>query len=97
MLIGVCLRLLGRPGADPEAPGWATIREAAIEAERAGFDRVVLEDALLYPDEDGAVGLWDPISLAGAIAAARSRIGISHAVLNNPYRHPAIVARAGSS
>jgi alkanesulfonate monooxygenase SsuD/methylene tetrahydromethanopterin reductase-like flavin-dependent oxidoreductase (luciferase family) len=97
VLIGVYLRLLGRPGTEPEAPGWATIREAAIEAEQAGFDRIVLEDALLYPDEDGAVGLWDPISLAGAIAAVTSRIGISHAVLNNPYRHPAIVARAAAT
>jgi alkanesulfonate monooxygenase SsuD/methylene tetrahydromethanopterin reductase-like flavin-dependent oxidoreductase (luciferase family) len=97
VLIGVYLRLLGRPGTDPAPPGWPSIRDASLAAESAGFDRIVLEDALLYPDDAGAYGLWDPISLAGAIAATTSRIGISHAVLNNPYRHPAIVARAAAT
>lgn len=96
MLIGVYLRLLGQPG-DPESPRWSSIREAAVAAESAGFDRIVLEDALLYPGSDGGIGLWDPISLAGAIAAVTSTIGLSHAVLNNPYRHPAIVARAAAT
>ena len=48
---------------------------------------------LLYPHDDGNDGVWDPICMAGAIAASTSRIGIAHAVLNNPYRHPAITAR----
>jgi alkanesulfonate monooxygenase SsuD/methylene tetrahydromethanopterin reductase-like flavin-dependent oxidoreductase (luciferase family) len=97
MLIGVYLRLLGRPGTVPPPPGWASVREAAIAAEAAGFDRIVLEDALLYPAEGGDVGLWDPISMAAAIAAATSRIGLSHAVLNSPYHHPALVARAAAT
>lgn len=97
MLIGVYLRLFGRPGATPPPPGWELIRDGALAAEAAGFDRVVLEDALLYPDDDGNAGLWDPISMAAALAAVTTRIGISHAVLNNPYRHPAITARAAAT
>lgn len=95
MLIGTYIRLFGRPGAEP--PSWDSIREAAIAAEQAGFDRVVLEDALLYVGEGANDGLWDPISLAAAIAASTSRIGLSHAVLNSPYHHPAIVARAAAT
>jgi alkanesulfonate monooxygenase SsuD/methylene tetrahydromethanopterin reductase-like flavin-dependent oxidoreductase (luciferase family) len=97
MKIGVYLRLFGRPGGAPEPPAWSLLRTAATAAEEVGFDRIVLEDALLYPDDDGNAGLWDPISIAAAIAAATTRIGISHAVLNNPYRHPALVARAAAT
>jgi alkanesulfonate monooxygenase SsuD/methylene tetrahydromethanopterin reductase-like flavin-dependent oxidoreductase (luciferase family) len=97
MLIGIYLRLLGRPDTVPGPPSWTSIRDAALAAEAAAFDRIVLEDALLYPGEDGNEGVWDPISIAAAIAASTSRIGVSHAVLNNPYRHPAITARAAAT
>jgi alkanesulfonate monooxygenase SsuD/methylene tetrahydromethanopterin reductase-like flavin-dependent oxidoreductase (luciferase family) len=97
MLIGIYLRLFGRPHAGQVSPSWASIRDAAVAAEAADFDRVVLEDALLYVGDDGNDGLWDPISVAAAIATTTSRIGIGHAVLNSPYHHPAIVARAAAS
>jgi len=97
MRIGVYVRLFGRPAGDPEPPSWSLIRSAATAAEEAGFDTIVLEDALLYPGEDGNAGLWDPISIAAAIAAVTTRIEIGHAVLNNPYRHPAIAARAAAT
>lgn len=97
MLVGVYLRLFGRPGTTPPPPGWGSLRDAAVAAESAGFDRIVMEDGLLYAAEGGSEGLWDPISMAAAIAASTTRIGISHAVLNNPYRHPALVARAAAT
>jgi alkanesulfonate monooxygenase SsuD/methylene tetrahydromethanopterin reductase-like flavin-dependent oxidoreductase (luciferase family) len=100
MLIGAYLRLFGRPDESPGSPRWERLRSAAIAAESAGFDRVVMEDGLLYLGEGetgGNEGLWDPISIAAAIAASTTRIGISHAVLNNPYRHPAITARAAAT
>lgn len=97
MQIGVYLRLFGVPGGRPEPPSWSLLRTAAIAAEEAGFDRIVLEDALLYLDDNGNAGVWDPISIAAAIAAQTTRIGISHAVLNNPYRHPALVARSAAT
>lgn len=97
MRIGVYLRLFGRPGTEPGPPDWASLREAAVAAEQAGFDRVVFEDVLLYPAEAGNEGVWDPISVAAAVAASTNRIGIAHAVLNNPYHHPAILARAAAT
>lgn len=93
MEIGAYIRLFGRPGSDPPPPSWAAIREQALAAEAAGFDLVVLEDAALYPDEDGDAGLWEAMTIAAAIAASTTTIGIGHAVINNPYRHPTLVAR----
>jgi len=97
VLIGVYIRLFGRRGDDGATPSWQSIRDAAIAAEAAGFDRVVLEDALLYEADAGNLGLWDPIAIAAAVASATSSIGIAHAVLNNPYWHPGIVARAAAT
>jgi alkanesulfonate monooxygenase SsuD/methylene tetrahydromethanopterin reductase-like flavin-dependent oxidoreductase (luciferase family) len=97
MKIGLYIRLFGRPGTAPPPPTWASIRDQAVAAEEAGFDLVVLEDGLLLPDEGGNLGLWEPVSLAAAIAAATGTIGIGHAVINSPYRHPARVAQIAST
>ncbi len=90
--IGLYIRLLGRPGSNPPPPSWQSIREQALAAEVAGFDLVVFEDALLYADPDGNVGVWDAVSIAAGVAAATTRIGIAHAVINSPYRYPGRVA-----
>jgi alkanesulfonate monooxygenase SsuD/methylene tetrahydromethanopterin reductase-like flavin-dependent oxidoreductase (luciferase family) len=97
MRIGLYIRLLGRPGMQPPAPTWQSVRDQALAAEAAGFDIVVLEDALLYPDEAGNLGVWESVSMAAAIAASTSTIGIGHAVINSPYRHPALVARIAAT
>ncbi len=97
MKIGLYIRLFGRPGTQPPPPMWPSIRDQAISAEAAGFDLVVLEDALLYPDDDGNLGVWEAISMAAALAVATSTIGIGHAVINNPYRHPALLAKAAET
>ena len=97
MKIGLYIRLFGRPGMEPAPPSWRSIRGEALAAEAAGFDLVVLEDALLYPDDDGNLGLWDAVSVAAGIASATETIGIGHAVINNPYRHPALVARIAAT
>ena len=97
MRIGLYIRLFGRPGAQPPAPTWASVREQALAAEAAGFDIVVFEDALLYPDEAGNLGVWETVSMAAAVAASTSTIGVGHAVINSPYRHPALVARVAAT
>ena len=97
MKIGLYIRLFGRPDTDPPAPSWASIREQAIAAEAAGFDLVVLEDALLYPGDDGADGVWEAVSMAAAVAAATSTIGVGHAVINSPYRPPALTAKIAAT
>ena len=95
--IGLYIRLLGRPGSQPPAPSWSSVREQALAAEASGFDLVVLEDALMYPDEAGSLGVWESVSMAGAVAAATSTIGIGHAVMNSPYRAPALTAKIAAT
>jgi len=97
MKIGLYIRLFGRPGRQPPPPGWHSMRDEGRVAEAAGFDLVVLEDALLYPDDEGNLGVWDTVSTAAALAASTSRIGIGHAVINSPYRHPGLVARIAAT
>lgn len=97
MKIGAYIRLLGRADAPPVAPTWPSIRDQALAAEAAGFDLVVLEDALLYAGDDGPIGVWESVSMAGALAAATSTIGIGHAVLNSPYRAPALTAKIAAT
>lgn len=97
MRIGLYIRLFGRPGAASPAPTWTSIRDQALAAERAGFDIVVLEDGLLYPDESGDLGLWDTVSMAAAVAVSTTSIGIGHAVINSPYRYPALVAKTAET
>ena len=94
MRIGLVIGLHGGPpGADRKAPRWKEIRRHALAAEAAGFDLAVLEDALLYRDDDETMGYWESIAMAGALAAATDHIEIGHSVLNGPYRSPALVAK----
>lgn len=97
MKLGLYIRLFGRPGAEPLAPTWASVRDQALAAERAGFDLVVLEDALLYAGDDGTDGVWEAVSMAAAVAAATSIIGVGHAVMNSPYRPPGLTAKIAAT
>ena len=97
MRIGLYIPMFGRPGTEPPPPSWQSVRDQALAAEAAGFDLVVLEDGLLLPDEGGSIGLWESVSMAAAVAAATSTIGVGHAVLNSPYRPPALVAKIAAT
>ena len=97
MKIGLYIRLLGRPDTQPAAPSWSSVREEALAAEAAGFDLVVLEDALLYPGDGGSDGVWEAVSMAAAVAAATTTIGVGHAVINSPYRAPALTAKIAAT
>jgi alkanesulfonate monooxygenase SsuD/methylene tetrahydromethanopterin reductase-like flavin-dependent oxidoreductase (luciferase family) len=97
MKIGLYIRQFGRPGSVPPPPTWQSVRDQALAAEAAGFDLVVLEDALLYPGDDGPMGVWESVSMVAAIAASTSTIGVGHAVLNSPYRAPALSAKIAAT
>jgi alkanesulfonate monooxygenase SsuD/methylene tetrahydromethanopterin reductase-like flavin-dependent oxidoreductase (luciferase family) len=88
--IGVVIGLHGAPG---RTPTWLQVRDEVRAAEAVGFDTAVVEDALLYRDDDGVVGYWESVSIAGAICAATSRIEVGHSVINAPYRSAAIIAK----
>jgi alkanesulfonate monooxygenase SsuD/methylene tetrahydromethanopterin reductase-like flavin-dependent oxidoreductase (luciferase family) len=88
--IGIVIGLHGSPG---HAPSWVHVRDEVLLAEQAGFDLAVVEDALLYRDDDGVVGYWEAVSIAGAICAATSRIEVGHSVINAPYRSAGLIAK----
>ena len=90
MRIGI---VIGLHGSASGAPGWPHIRDQAIAAERARFDLAVIEDALLYRDDDGVIGYWESVSMAGAMCAVTSRIEIGHSVINAPYRSAGLTAK----
>ena len=93
MRIGLITQLHGRPGGATPAPSWESISERAAAAESAGFDMFVFEDALLYRGETATDGAWESVSIAAAIAATTTDIGLGQSVLNSPYRSPAMTAK----
>lgn len=94
MRIGVALRMIEEPDSRGRAvPRWEHIHAQANAAEDAGFDLVTIADAI---SEQGR-GYWESMTLAGALAAATTRIGISHSTINAPFHQPAVVARAAET
>ncbi|HEX2883397.1 MAG TPA: LLM class flavin-dependent oxidoreductase [Candidatus Limnocylindria bacterium] len=85
--------VIGLHGSTEDAPRWTDVLAQAVAAEEAGFDLVVLEDALLYRDERKTIGYWEAIAMAAALGAATSRIEIGHSVINAPYRPAAFTAK----
>lgn len=92
MRIGLINELHGRPTDDGMQPSWDGIRTRAVTAEQVGFDIFVYEDALMYGEGRHAVGVWESMTLSGALAASTSTIRFGQSVVNSPYRNPAIVA-----
>lgn len=84
---------------------WERLREQVTLAEYVGLDIVVLPDHLLYPagtdspyaDKDVAVAAWESTTVAAALAAATTSIGIGHSMMNTPYRPPALVANIAAT
>jgi alkanesulfonate monooxygenase SsuD/methylene tetrahydromethanopterin reductase-like flavin-dependent oxidoreductase (luciferase family) len=97
MRIGLINQLNGRPNGDRPSPSWASISEQAQLAEAVGFDMFVFEDALLYRDKEHTNGLWESVSIAGALAATTDTIRIGQSVVNSPYRSPAMMASVATT
>lgn len=72
---------------------WVNIKKQALQAEELGFDAIFLPDHTIYHSDDGNIGCWESVSLAGALAAATTTIEIGHSMFNAPYRSPALVAK----
>ena len=92
MRIGLINELHGRPSDDGTHPSWDSVRTRAVTAEQVGFDIFVYEDALMYGEGRRAIGVWESMTLSGALAAVTSRIKFGQSVVNSPYRNPAILA-----
>lgn len=85
--------VIGLHGTAAEGPRWETISAQAQAAEAVGFDLIVLEDALMAPDEQQPMGYWEAVAMAAAVAARTERIEIGHSVLNAPYRPASLTAK----
>lgn len=91
--------------AEAQEVRWERILEQAQLAEAVGFDLIVLPDHLHYraggegdyARDDAAVGAWETVAVAGALAAATHTIGIGHSMFNAPYRPPALVAHIAAT
>ncbi|MFZ0012821.1 MAG: LLM class flavin-dependent oxidoreductase [Acidimicrobiia bacterium] len=90
MRLGLINQLHGEPG--PQAPTWVRLSERARLAEEVGFDIFVFEDALMYREETRVEGVWESMTIAGALAATTTSIELGQSVVNSPYRAPALVA-----
>ena len=99
MRYGVAIDLHVEESATGEVT-WRNIRTLAELAESGGVDVIVLPDHLAYRAggegdyslEDERVGVREAMTIAAALAASTTRIGIGHSVINAPYRPPAMLA-----
>lgn len=91
--IGVVL-VHAQAGAERTTPRWHDMREIALAAEQAGFDALWTIDELLWlPEGKAPMGSWEGVAMAGAVAAATSRIKVGSWVLSALHRNAGITAK----
>ena len=95
--IGVVLPLV-QFGPERTTPRWTDIRTMALRAEAMGFDTLWTPDELLWRTPGEAPqGMWDGVSMAGAIAATTSRVKVGTWVLSALHRNPGIIAKTAET
>src|SRR5215217_5088507 len=74
--IGIVLPIM-QFGPDRFTPRWPAIRAMALRAEEIGFDTIWTPDELLWQSAEGPPrGVWDGVSMAGAVAAVTDRAAV---------------------
>jgi alkanesulfonate monooxygenase SsuD/methylene tetrahydromethanopterin reductase-like flavin-dependent oxidoreductase (luciferase family) len=85
------------PLAEPDfgaMPRYQTIREAALDLERDGFDSAWVFDHLLFRSENEPTrGLWEAWTILAALAEATSRIELGTLVMCTAFRNPGLLAK----
>jgi alkanesulfonate monooxygenase SsuD/methylene tetrahydromethanopterin reductase-like flavin-dependent oxidoreductase (luciferase family) len=95
--IGIVLPLM-QFGPDRTTARWPEIREMAGRAESVGFDTIWTPDELLWRMEDGPPrGVWEGVSMAGAVAAVTSRAKVGTWVMSALHRNAGIIAKAAET
>jgi alkanesulfonate monooxygenase SsuD/methylene tetrahydromethanopterin reductase-like flavin-dependent oxidoreductase (luciferase family) len=85
-------------GPERTTPRWTEMREIARLSEETGYDTLWVIDELLWQVEGEAPqGVWDGVSIAGAIAATTSRIKVGSWVLSALHRNPGIIAKTAET
>src|SRR5690606_27414034 len=72
---------------------WDTLRDAALRAERLGFDGVWVNDHLQSPGRNKAEPAFDALATLAALAALTTRVRLGTVVLSASYRPPALAAK----
>jgi len=73
--------------------GWPELRDAALEAETAGFDSIWIDDHLLCDEGDWTSPKLEGWGVASALAPLTRRATIGHLVVANTFRNPGITAK----
>jgi alkanesulfonate monooxygenase SsuD/methylene tetrahydromethanopterin reductase-like flavin-dependent oxidoreductase (luciferase family) len=77
---------------------WPELREMALRAEAMGFDTIWTPDELLWRVEGGPPrGVWDGVSIAGAVAAVTTRTTVGTWVLSALHRNAGIIAKTAET
>lgn len=95
--IGIVLPIM-QYGPDRATPRWTDIREMALRAEAIGFDTIWTPDELLWRAKEGPPqGVWDGVSMAGAVAAVTSRARVGTWVMSALHRNAGIIAKTAET
>lgn len=78
-------------------PPGEPLTNLVVEAERVGFDSVGAPDHLRWQVDDRPHGFRESTTLLAAFAAVTSRVRLGTAVLNAPFRNPALVAKIAAT
>ena len=85
-------------GPERITPRWTEMREIARLGEETGYDTLWVVDELLWEVEGEAPrGMWDGVSIMGAIATMTSRIKVGSWVLSALHRNPGIIAKTAET
>jgi alkanesulfonate monooxygenase SsuD/methylene tetrahydromethanopterin reductase-like flavin-dependent oxidoreductase (luciferase family) len=97
---GFCVPVFANPGgAYFRTPNWTALDpvaavDAAVEAERLGFDSVWVADHLMHGYDDAIMEGWTTLSV---IAGRTTSIKLGTIHLAQPFRHPAIAAKMAAT
>jgi len=97
---GFCVPVFANPGpAFFRTPNWTALDpaaavDAAVEAERLGYDSIWVADHLMHGFDDAIMEGWTTLAV---IAGRTSSIGLGTIHLAQPFRHPAIVAKMAAT
>jgi alkanesulfonate monooxygenase SsuD/methylene tetrahydromethanopterin reductase-like flavin-dependent oxidoreductase (luciferase family) len=97
---GFCVPLFANPGpAYFRTPAWTSLDpiaavDAAVEAERLGFDSVWVADHLMHGFDDAILEGWTTLAV---IAGRTSRVKLGTIHLAQPFRAPSLAAKMAAT
>jgi alkanesulfonate monooxygenase SsuD/methylene tetrahydromethanopterin reductase-like flavin-dependent oxidoreductase (luciferase family) len=91
--IGVVVPV-GQYGPERATPHWSELRAITLRAEALGFDTIWTPDELLWFSEGKPPqGVWEGVTMAGAVAALTTNARVGTWVLSALHRNPGITAK----